>query len=252
MERVQALRDNIDELLSLSKPLKNQEVRPTSILILLVAAYRRSHDTLLAISKLSDDKSLSSSMFILVRTLLEDVVNVEYMLAGDKDEEAGKFAAFINIQKYDDVSFLKEVDGLDADLEVYVKQVETEYEKYKPYFLDRRGRVFKSWNNKLAGQMIRELKTAKQAFISQEVLKWYARVYLDGNRKAHFNPSDILPYLYTESLNRQNDDHLREGLESALHLFSTLTIRYVDELEMTTGISSYRKLATRAKELGWG
>ena len=251
MNVAQLLKD-IDELLDQTVALRDQDKRPTPMLILMVAAYRRSYDTMKAIRALSESMQLISGMGILVRSLLEDVINIEYMLAGDKDAEASKFNAFIYIQQYDELRYLRELDAMDEELEARAAEIEKQYENYKPHFLDKKGRVFKSWNNKLVGQMIRELKTNPKAYVGENVLNSYAKWYQNGNQKAHFNPVDVLPHLYLASSEAQHIADQYEWIGRALHLFAVLTGRYADELAISAGISDFYDIGKHAKKWGWG
>lgn len=185
-------------------------------------------------------------MFILVRSLLEDVVSIEYMLAGDAEEHSRRFAEYLHIQKYDDLKFTKEYDPQAKMMQDVLQEIEKAYETYKPHFLDKRKYVFKSWNNKLVGKMLSELKANPAPGLDPEVIPWLAKLYLDGNRKAHFNPTDILPYLQDYQRRKDSIIHLNEGLGATVGLFCRLTFRYTVALQIITGDTQYDDLTMLA------
>lgn len=241
------LLSEIDKLLTVTLPLKNQENRPSPFLIIMTATFRRAYHTVQAIRLLGQHEHLSGSMFILVRSLLEDVISIEYILSHDAEDDSRKFYDYLNIQKFDDLSFIVEHD-VEARLSLakQIKQAKENYENYKPHFLDKRGGVFRSWNNKLVGQMIADLKKERADGFDKKLLPWYSKLYLDGNRKAHFNPSDLLPYLNESSRKIDSRNHIHEGLVMALVLFARLTYRYTVAYQIITDDTQFDDITLAA------
>jgi len=240
------LLERIKTTLDLCKPLKEQENRPSAFFIVMTGAYRRSFYTVRSIWELGHHEELGGSVFVLVRNLLEDVVSIETILAGDADHESARFFEFIRIQKYDDLRFMVSYSKEDASMLEEMKTVAKDYEAYKVHYTDKRGRVYKSWNNKLVGQMIRELKANCAPGFNAEILPLLAKIYLDGNRKSHFNPSDILPYLYEDAQKVDSKNHIDEGLITTIALFARLTYRYAVAYMTVTNDYQYDDLIRRA------
>ena len=239
-------------LLGASRDLRDQtEQKSPGFLGVMRATYYRAFKTVEAITILAVSKELSGSMFILMRSLLEDVVSIEYILSRDSDFESRIFITYLDIQTYQDLEFLLEYDPdikqkfSDED----IQKIREDFEKAKPIFTSKQRKrdvLHRSWNNKMVGGMLRELKDNPPPGLHKDSLPLMARIYLEGNRKAHFNPSDLVAYLSDHQRIVETGMHYSECLLNTVSLYSRLTFRYTVALEIDSGVTTYDDLTERA------
>jgi len=241
----------ISELLAITHPIVIQvPIGKSAFLRVMETSYRRAYHTLAAIHRLSDDNILGSSASILTRSMLEDSVSIEYMLATDKEVKAQRFKDFYFVQAKEDNEYIKEQGLTDhPDIKESVAEIDKEYERVKADFKLSDGRYMRSWDGKDVDGMLRDIKKIKPKLFSKEQIKTISRAYLMGNRKAHFNPIDLMIYFDEDAIKASYEQSMVEALLVALGMYIRLTTRYIDEISANAGKNTYHVIAKRTREL---
>jgi len=241
----------IDKLLDATHPLVIQVPMGQSVFLrVLETTYRRAYHTLAAINLLSQDNILGGPASILTRTLLEDSISIEYMLANDKEEKAQRFRDFYYIQAKQDNKFIKS-QGLDNDPQIKesIDTIESEFKRVKPSFINKNGDLLRSWDGKDVDRLLNEIDKIKPPRISSRDIKTIARSYLIFNRRTHFNPIDMTTYFNQKAIELSYKTSMMESLPVAIGTYVRLTTRYIDEISYNAGKNMYQDIAKRANEL---
>lgn len=241
----------IVELLDVTHPLVSQVPIGESVFLrVLETTYRRAYHTLAAISLLSQDDMLGGPASILTRSLLEDSISIEYMLAKDKEEKAQRFRDFYYVQAKEDNRFITS-QGLDGDPQIKESfdTIEKEFERVKQSFMNKKKELLRSWDGKDVDRLLSELKNAKPTTISAKNIKTISRSYLIFNRKTHFNPIDLTVYFDQKAIEISYKTSMMESLPVAVGTYVRLTTRYIDEISHNTGKDTYHDIGQRANEL---
>lgn len=226
-------------------------VGKTTFLRVIEATYRRAYSTLDAVCYLSavSDFGLGNPSMILTRSLIEDVVSVEYMLATDKEEMAKKFQNYSYMQGHDDNKFLGDISEVKQPIiQASVKDIEDNYRKVRNNYQKTDGQKFRNWAGVDIEGMLRALDKLKPALFSDDDIKSMGRSYVAGSRKTHFNPIDLVTYLDEDMLKFSYAESAASALAVGLSCYVRLTTRYIDEISHCSGKNMYRHEAAKAIE----
>ncbi len=250
-ELIEKSKGIIDELLAITHPLVEQiPVGKSTFLRVLETTHRRAYHTLAAIHRLAADNILSSPAWILSRSLIEDSVSIEYMLATDKEEKAKRFKNFYYVQAREDNKFMKRQGISDLpQVKESVAEIDSEYKKIKQDYIREDKQVMRSWDNIDVDGMLRAIKKIKPDKFPTDQVGGIARSYLIGNRKTHFNPIDLTIYFDEKAIKSDYEYSMMGSLTIAIAMYVRLTARYVDEISLNAGKNLYTDIGLRANEL---
>jgi hypothetical protein len=221
-------------------------VGSSNFLRVLEATYRRAYNTLDAVNYLAGAPGfgLSNPAYILTRSLIEDGVSIEYMIAKDKELLAKRFQNFAYIQGHEDNKFLQK-NGLDSQpiVQASIADIETLYKQHKSDYTRPDGSVYRNWAGIDIDGMLRELTKLRPNQFGAADNKSFARSYLAGNRKTHFNPVDLAGYLDQRLLDSSYAESMVSALAIGLSVFIRLTTRYIDEISENAGKNMHRDIA---------
>jgi hypothetical protein len=242
------LKDLIEPLAKAAPSNKRKNV----YLRVFQGAYKRAYDKYKAIDQLCEQRELSGAIMVLARSITEDRINLEYMLLSDKQKAANAFAKYRWIQYHQDIQFYKRVGVDDEVLEGYYKHTEKKYQKIKNEYKKEDDQIFKNWSGIDVDGMLR--KFMKEATRSknqkdQHTIRLMAGAYLSGNKKAHFNPLDVVPYLRINELTYEYEITLSTSLHITLSSMIWLTIYYIDEISAEYKKNMYKDLYASTKKL---
>lgn len=244
----------IDKLLEITHPLAQQYPdSKTHFLKIFVGVYRRANHNLQAIRCLAEENHLASSSYILTRSLIEDVISIEYMLITDKEVKAKKFQDYEWIQSLDDATYFKKhhIDKADPDIKLAIEKVRSKADAVRRQFIynQKTGELNKSWDGLQVDGMLEKItKEDPKDFVERD-RKLIARAYIIGNRKTHFNPIDIKTYLSQEFVRLDYLQSMRESLIMAIACYVRLTTRYRDAISHDADENLYDDIAHKAVEL---
>lgn len=210
----------------------------SKFLRVLESTYRRNHARLQAIHVLCGESFTAGNALELTRNMAEDLISIEYMIAGGKEELAGKFINYEIVQFYEDLEYSRKL-GIkfnNSDYPEAESNIEANYNKL-PARLKKR----KCWAAKNVEAMLVNLK---EEFGSRD-LDFIGRVYVEGSRKTHFNPRDFHYWLNPRYFKPASDHALLNAVFSAGVIYVRLTTRYIDEINS----EEYRGIAKEVKSL---
>ncbi|MDP2720804.1 MAG: DUF5677 domain-containing protein, partial [bacterium] len=199
------LLENTDELV-ISYP-KN----PDDFLQILVGICRKNKFTLEAIDYLSNDILYGNNALAIMRSMLEDVIMVEYMIVKGKTQMALKFKEHLDKQikiiKEFEEELLKDSDEVDlkkleADFQEVEEEVSNEVKKK-----NRRH----SWIGKSVEEVIDELH--ELGVLKDFDFRRITMFYTLGSWKNHLNPYDVVTtYLDSERQTTNSEHSLKQAL----------------------------------------
>lgn len=160
----------------------------------VLGALRRDYLTLYTITHLSDGKdedqvAFGDSCMDLARKVFEDLIGIEYIKLKGKEKYSRQFIDFKAVEAYRDLEYLKAA-GVQMDPK-FVKDTEEEYQKL-PSRLKKR----KSWAGLDVEGMVKALLDAE--VIKKDEFRALSQVYVAGNYKNHFSPTDIFNFLHPD------------------------------------------------------
>lgn len=227
------------------KLVTRRPVGNTNFLRVLEATYRRAYHTFAAVHNLSNEKTymFGGPAYILTRSLIEDGVSIEYMLAHDKEALAIKFQNFAYIQEHEDNKFIVQ-QGLSNKpiIKESMKEIEENYRKYKQDYKRSDGTISKNWAGIDVDGMLRELLKIKPPLFGTKDNKSIAMSYLGGNRKTHFNPIDLAHYLDQTMLKYSYTDSMVSALALSSSVYIRLSTRYIDEISKNATKNMYQDI----------
>ncbi|MEJ0072471.1 MAG: DUF5677 domain-containing protein [Candidatus Saccharibacteria bacterium] len=232
---------------------QDRPVGNTSFLRVLEATYRRSYGTLDAVVYLSGapDFGLGNPSMILTRSIVEDGISIEYMLAGDKEKLARQFQDFAYVQGHQDNKFLEDT-GLDQQpiVQASIKDIEDNYKKVRQqYKKSGDGSIFRTWSGIDVDGMLRLISNMDLPNFKASDVASFTRSYLSGNRKTHFNPIDLAVYLDERHLHMSYAESAVSALAVGLSVYIRLTTRYIDEISHALNKNLYRNEAKTVIEI---
>jgi hypothetical protein len=244
----------IDELLEITHPLVEQYPNgKTHFLKIFVGVYRRANHNFQAIRCLAEKNHLASPSYILTRSLIEDVIAIEYMLITDREAKAKKFQDYEWIQSLDDATYFQEhhIEEDDPDIKLAIEKIRSNADSVKQPFIynKKTGELNKSWDGLQVDGMLEKIIKDNPKDFAERDRKLITRAYLIGNRKTHFNPIDIRTYLSQDSVNMDYVQSMQESLIIAFACYVRLTTRYIDAISHDAGKNLYDDIAHKAVEL---
>ncbi len=243
------LRELCGNVLSDTHDLAMQRpVGKTKFLRVLESTYRRAYGTLDAVCYLSGvpDFGLGNPSMILTRSIVEDVVSIEYMLATDKEKMADKFQNFAYMQGHEDNKFLADIsEAKQPIIQASIQDIEENYKKVKKNYIRADGQKQRNWAGLDVEGMLREIDKIKPENFGKADFSSMSRSYVTGNRKTHFNPIDLVIYLDQRLLKASYAESAVSALAVGLSSYIRLTTRYIDEISHCAGKNLYRDEAAK-------
>ncbi|MDZ7785763.1 MAG: DUF5677 domain-containing protein [Candidatus Saccharibacteria bacterium] len=247
------LRNKINELIAAIIPLAEAhpcEGKRTELLAVMEGTLRKNIMRIQAINLLCGEEKMANSAFELTRNMIEDVISVEYVLASkDPELSAHKFYEFRWVQLKEDLDYYRDV-GVEVNVDDFPDtetNIEKEYARvisgYKD-FTDKEGKPVRSWARKDVEMMLGSLK--KKGVLPEGQIRTVLRTYVDGSRKTHFNPVELLAHMEQDVW-----DHTSQGSQKLALLVSSsslvrLSTRYIDLISKINGKNTHHDIAAKA------
>lgn len=243
----------VNELLEATQSLtKSYPGKTNEFLKILVGIYRKNVFTLYSIRWLANQPILSDSTLDLARSMIEDTISVEYMIANNKEKMAKKFQRYLWVQLHQVSEFMKTI-GQDAsknELQIDTKKVDKEYQAVKKEFThySKTGESdLRSWIGKDTETLIKELYEKK--VLSEFDISRTSIGYIYGCWKNHLNPYDISGYLDNETHEIGRNQAIRQALVFGATCLIRLTTRYIDEIRFASGENKHQEIGEKVVSL---
>jgi len=201
---------------------------------LMNALITRNYYTGFAIIWLSDDYHNGSAAIDLARQMVEDMINLEWMMVNDPDKQAAKFDTFVAIDR---MNAMKEA-GL---INLRVKDMLTDEEIANIVSEDKAARKQLgmeedeerwTYNKKKFEDMVTDIKARiDQTPLTEDNLNRILWYYIQGNRKNHTSPNELLVHLQPDKdvvLSLKGD--MQYALFIAHAVLFTIALHYTDRL----------------------
>lgn len=233
-----ALEKNQGELLSTLEALEGLAGHRThaegALPKVMNALMTRNYYTGCSIYTLSTDFHNGAAALDLSRQMIEDMINLEWMIVNDPEKQAGKFDIFVSIDR---ANGMKDAGLINIDLKKILTNEaigeiindDKEARKKLPIPEDKDQR---SYNMKNFENMVSDIKAKiNQTGFTEDILNRILWYYIQGNRKNHTSPSELLSYLQPDDavvLSLKGD--MQYALEVAYKVLFTIAMRYTDLL----------------------
>lgn len=249
------LRNDIQALVETLIPLA--EAHPcgekrTELLAAMEGTLRKNLMRLQGINLLCNEEKLASSALELTRNMIEDTVSIEYMLASDDPEQAAhRFYEFMWVQLNEDLEYNKLI-GVTVNTEELPDTEEKIGEKYLiatqnyPDFLDKSGKGVRSWIRRDVEMMVASL--LNKGALEPDQARMLARTYVNGSRKTHFNPLELLTHMDQGSWDVSSQDALKLSLLVSSASLVRLSTRYIDLISQINGVDTYHEIGYKAND----
>lgn len=243
----------VDELLEAVQLLaKSYPEKTNEFLKILVGIYRKNVFTLYSIRWLANQPFLSDSTLDLARSMIEDTISVEYMIANDKEEMAKKFQRYLWVQLHQTAEFMKTI-GQDASknaLKFDIEKIEKEYQAVKKEFThySKAGESdLRSWIGKDIEALMKELY--EKGVLNDFDTSRTSIGYVYGCWKNHLNPYDVIGYLDNETHEIGRNQAVRQALVFGATCLIRLTTRYIDEIRFASKENKHQKIGGKVVAL---
>jgi len=258
----QSLQRHLDELSDTLKAIESLAAHRThtndAAVKLMNALLTRNYYTGCSILTLSQDYHNGPAALDLARQMIEDMVNLEWMVVNDIEIQAVKFDHFVSIDR---MNSLKAAELINLDLSGELTEDDiakiTEEDKSARQALriaedeDRR-----SYNKRDFSQMVNDIKAKlDKAPFTEANMNRILWLYIQGNYKNHTSPNELLTYLQPEKdVILQLKGDMQYALYVAYAVLSTIAMRYVKHLldidpEYEVAQATLEKLLTVHDEL---
>lgn len=236
----------INELLEVTHSLAEAHPLPeggSQFLRVIEGTFRRNYIRMQSIAKLCVEHPMTPNNALeLVRNMVEDVVSVEYMLLRGKEKYAETFSRYKWVQLYEDMQYAQSL-GVKVDQEIFSDdELEKEYKKL-PSKLKKR----KNWSGKPFEEML--AKIVENGVLSEKELSVISRLYIEGNRKTHFNPYEIVHWMYPQSIKGGSDRALLMATVFSITSMIRMTTRYIEEINDSADEPQFLDIANSAKAI---
>lgn len=194
----------------------------------------RNYYTGFAIIWLSNDFHNGSAAIDLARQMVEDMINLEWMMVNDPDKQATRFDTFVAIDR---MNAMREA-GL---INLNIKDMLTDDEIANIVNDDKAAREQLgmkedeerwSYNKKKFEDMVTDIKAKiDQTPLTEDNLNRILWYYIQGNRKNHTSPNELLVHLQPDKdvvLSLKGD--MQYALFIAHAVLFTITMHYTDRL----------------------
>ncbi len=250
---ISELRNKVSDLILVIIPLAEAhpcEGKRTQLLAAMEGTLRKNIMRIQAINLLCDEEKLANSALELTRNMIEDVISIEYMLADKNPEQAAhKFYEFMWVQLKEDLDYYKLV-GVEVNTEDLPDTAEKIEEKYlqvtkeNPDFLDKNGKMVRSWARRDVEMMLASIQ--KKKVLSADQIRTLARTYVNGSRKTHFNPVELLMHMEQESWDISSKDAQKLSLLVSSASLVRLSTRYIDLISQINNKDTYHDIGDKA------
>jgi hypothetical protein len=201
---------------------------------LMNALMTRNYYTGFAIIWLSDDYHNGSAAIDLARQMVEDMINLEWMMVNNPEKQAAKFDTFVAIDR---MNAMREA-GL---INLNIKDMLTDEEMANIINEDKAARKKLgmqedeerwSYNKKNFEDMVTDIKAKiDQTPLTEDNLNRILWYYIQGNRKNHTSPNELLVHLQPDKDVVQS---LKGDMQYALYIahavLFTIAMHYTDWL----------------------
>lgn len=218
----------IEELSKLTAGLiSGPNQRPTQYQKVLEGVARRAYITLYSINCLADDNFNGDAILDLSRSLLEDMISIEFMKLKGKEEMAKKFMDYMAVEHKMDLDFLVRNNSKPEDK--VVKSVEEDFKKVERDFTFRPGQLARSWAKCQLEDMVNELlKAGVFKDLDKDMI---LQAYIMGNRKNHLSPIDVLSFMHQTLRDMNQSGSVRTGLVFAIVCYFKIIIEFAQEMK---------------------
>jgi hypothetical protein len=234
----QSLQKHLQELTDTLQAIESLAAHRTHIddaaVKLMNAMLTRNYYTGYAILTLSQDYHNGPAALDLARQMIEDMVNLEWMMVNDIERQSEKFDQFSSVDR---MNALKAAELINLDLSGELTEDDiakiTDEDKVARQALriaddeDRR-----SYNKRDFNQMVNDIKSKlDKAPFTEANLNRILWLYIQGNYKNHTSPNELLTYLQPEDdVILQLKGDMQYALYAAYAVLSTVAMRYVKHL----------------------
>lgn len=253
---VEELKSITDRLIDATRPLAESfpKIKGKPFLGIMAVIYRKNFFTLSSIRYLAEKPEFGDKALDLARSMIEDVVSVEYMLANGKDNLARKFRRFLWVQLHQESEFMKTLGNDPGKLGIDMDEVNKEYLKVKKEFTHKPSNTdLHSWLgmdvDKILESLEVNIKSDKEFKMTQHDIDVTSIGYVYGNRKNHLNPYDVFSFLDEDNHKISRETDRRQALVFSSTCIIRLTTRYIDEIRSATKKDDFEDVARKVKEV---
>lgn len=198
------------------------------------ALLTRNYYTGFSIYSLSDDYHNGPAALDLARQMVEDMINLEWMMVNNPEKQAAKFDAFVAIDR---MNAMKEAGLINLDIKGMLTNEEigdiVNGDKTARKQLGiKEGEDRWSYNKKKFEDMVKDIKAKiDQTPLSEDNLNRILWYYVQGNRKNHTSPNELLVYLQPDEdvlLSLKGD--MQYALFIAHAVLFTIALHYTGKL----------------------
>ena len=201
---------------------------------LMNAMHTRNYYTSYSILTLSKDYHNGPSALDLARQMIEDMVNLEWMVVKGIEQQATNFDHFVAVDRMNvmKTAELIELDLSDELTEEDIANIKAEDKEARTHLGMTEDEERWSYNKRRFEQMVADIRAdiAKAPFTETNLnrILW---LYVQGNYKNHTSPNELLTYLQPDDdLILQLKGDMQYALYVAYAVLSTIAMRYVKHL----------------------
>ena len=199
---------------------------------IILAIFQKNLNIFKTIHLLIDGTNVGAPIMILSRSILESMINFEYIQLGDINKNLNLFKDFEMAEAMQDIVYLR---SKDVDITALnPNAIESTYIKNRSYFERKDGEIWRSWSHKSFEQMLDDV--IRERNFPQAIKDTVVSTYIQSNRVAHLSPSQAKLYLLGENfvIKDLHDKSLGyiSALTSIIRITSFLSERFgIKELE---------------------
>ena len=234
----QSLEQHLQELTETLKAIEGLAAHRTDVdgaaAKVMNALLTRNYYTGCSILTLAKDYHNGPATFDLARQMIEDMVNLEWMVVKGIEQQATKFDQFVAVDR---MNALKAGELIDLDLsdvltEEDIANIKAEDKEARTQLGMTEDEERWSYNKRRFEQMVADIKTdIDKAPFTEANLNRILWLYVQGNLKNHTSPNELLTYLQPEGdLILQLKGDMQYALYVAYALLSSMAMRYVKHL----------------------
>ena len=244
---------NINELKQVSKEIlevtstliTGPNYRTTKFQKVLECIARKDFLKLYSVAYLAGDPFNADSVLDLSRSMLEDMISVEFMKLKGREKMASKFINYMIIELKMDKDFLLSLGS--SPNGKLVEGLENDFKKIQKKFIFKSGQIARSWAKCSIEDMIRQLLT--KGIINAKDRETILQTYILGNRKNHLSPIDVLSYASQSVRESNQDGSLSVGFTIAITCYFKIVMEFAGEMNRKQIINDLENIWNKMKPI---
>lgn len=222
-------------LMALEQLVQRRDKTGDTLSNVISVLLRRNYYTGCSIYTLSTDCHNGPAALDLSRQMVEDVIQLEWMMVNNPDKQAAKFNTFAAVDMANFMKHATELIGVDLDERLTAeeqKKINNEDVAARKTLKMAADEERHSYNKRSFEQMVEDIRTKiDHSSLNEPSLNRILWYYLQGNAKNHTNPGELLWYLQEEDELIMN---LKGCMQYALYIahavLFTISLRYTMKL----------------------